>query len=70
MKKFLLVAVLLCLSLVGFSYSWTYTEYGSLDYVAAVFAKLAFWNTTPAEMNSNTREAAKAMTKFMAGPIP
>ena len=70
MKKLLLFLVLLCLGLGGLSYSWTYTEHGRLDYIAAVFAKLASWDTTPAEMNANTREVIKAMTKSMAGPIP
>ena len=70
MKKILVVSVSLCLSLGGLSYSWTYTEHGRLDYVAAVLSKLASWNTTPAEMNESTRKAAKEMIKFMAGPIP
>jgi len=70
MKKLLVVSVLVVFGLGGLSYSWTYTEYGRLDYAAAVFSKLASWNTAPAEMNVDTREAAREMTKSMAGPIP
>jgi acetyl esterase len=70
MKKFLVVSALVVFSLGGLSYSWTFTEYGRLDYAAAVFSKLASWNTAPTEMNANTREASRVLIKSMAGPIP
>ena len=69
-KKFLVTLVFVCGALGIYSYSWTFTELGRLDYAAAVFSKLASWNSAPAEMNADAREAAREMTKSIAGPIP
>ncbi|MBW2274927.1 MAG: alpha/beta hydrolase [Deltaproteobacteria bacterium] len=66
----LLVLATLILLAAGISYSWTYTPIGRLDYVAAVMAKVASWQTGPAELTPETRRAANAQVEQMLSFVP
>jgi acetyl esterase len=48
-----------------FSYSWTYTPIGRLDYPAAVIAKLASWQSGPPELTPDARRAANQQVARM-----
>lgn len=64
------IATLAVLSTVTFvwTYSWTYTPIGRLDYVPAVMARLSSWSSQEAELTPEARSAANRMVvNMMAG---
>ena len=64
-----LVLLVVVVTALGVSYSWTFTPIGRLDYVPAVLAKLVLWQDAPAEFTPDARRAANEQVARMLSSI-